>query len=600
MVQGGAQVIAEESSPVIGLLWNAPKVGETAIVRPVGNGCWPFTAEGPARANLSLIMEAARTLGYQVPERFLCYAGQLFYRLRRLEEVRLLGGVLGDWDAQGRTTLTYWSTPTEPTVTMGPDGEPRLDATDANRTHLSAIVVEAQEIEGCLAVAFLWDLRANLPAHNLPEIEPAAPLLPRHERGHLFVLSPAHYHALREALPKKTFHRHEGTPWPTARLDRRDAHGYAQIRPAALDDHLVLPPEEVDAWAARMWRQREELSDLDADVLDALCAIWLAQARSADDSAIVDVDGLLAMRGLKRKRSGPGRRGGYELEQRLAILRALSRIQNLWLDMMAGEAYDDAKGGRRRRTPRTFAVQSRAFVMTDRMGQLRLDGRMDVQRFIFRPGAVFARFLTGPGRQIALLSARALHYDPLKQWWEKRLARYLSWQWRIRGRRGDYLQPYRIRTLLEAVGKLMKFRRASRVRTRLESALDTLQCDGVIAAWQYSRWEEPPATSRDWAHNWLQATILIEPPAIIQEHYQQLNPRNAPPRAVMQGLASLADRIKLRRQALGLTLVQAAEQIGISPSDFDWLERGQRGRPHSPDLQRKVQRWLATEENDGR
>jgi hypothetical protein len=148
MVQGGAQVIAEESSPVIGLLWNAPKVGETAIVRPVGNGCWPFTAEGPARANLSLIMEAARTLGYQVPERFLCYAGQLFYRLRRLEEVRLLGGVLGDWDAQGRTTLTYWSTPTEPTVTMGPDGEPRLDATDANRTHLSAIVVEAQEIEG--------------------------------------------------------------------------------------------------------------------------------------------------------------------------------------------------------------------------------------------------------------------------------------------------------------------------------------------------------------------------------------------------------------------------------------------------------------------
>jgi hypothetical protein len=40
---------------------------------------------------------------------------------------------------------------------------------------------------------------------------------------------------------------------------------------------------------------------------------------------------------------------------------------------------------------------------------------MDVERFIFRPGKVFAHFLFGPGRQTALLSAKALHYDPYRQ-----------------------------------------------------------------------------------------------------------------------------------------------------------------------------------------
>jgi hypothetical protein len=268
--------------------------------------------------------------------------------------------------------------------------------------------------------------------------------------------------------------------------------------------------------------------------------------------------------------------------------------------MTAVDVYDTANPEQRRRKRRTLAVQSRAFVMTDRMGQLRLDGRIDVQRFIFRPGAVFARFLMGPGRQMSLLSIYALRYDPLKQSWEKRLARYLSWQWRIRGRNGDYLQPYRVQTLLDAVGKPIDIRRASRLRTRLESALDTLHRDGVMAGWQYSRWEEPARTSRDWMYDWLRTTILIEPPTIIQEHYQRLNLRNALPRTVVQGPVSLADRTKLCRQALGLTLVQAAEQIGVSPSDLNWIERGQRGQPPLPGWQQKLQRWLARGEHDGR
>ena len=105
------------------------------------------------------------------------------------------------------------------------------------------------------------------------------------------------------------------------------------------------------------------------------------------------------------------------------MLQALGRVQSLWLQMAKVEVYEATRTGRRRATQK--GIQSRAFVITDLFGQLRPDGFLDVEKFVFRPGQVFGHFLFGPGRQTALLSAQALHYDPLRQTWEKRLTRYL-------------------------------------------------------------------------------------------------------------------------------------------------------------------------------
>jgi len=45
-------------------------------------------------------------------------------------------------------------------------------------------------------------------------------------------------------------------------------------------------PEEAEAMAAKIWQQREDLSDLDSDVLDAIAAAWLERGpRSAPPSA---------------------------------------------------------------------------------------------------------------------------------------------------------------------------------------------------------------------------------------------------------------------------------------------------------------------------
>ena len=399
-----------------------------------------------------------------------------------------------------------------------------------------------------------------------------ASTVPPPPEAYLHVLSAAHYQALRDVLAQGDFAAVDGIPWPTAQLEKGRARGQAQLRPVVTDVQPYLPPEEVERLTQLMWRQRGELADLDADTLDALSAIWLYQARDANAAAVANVDDLLSLRGLARHRGGAGRRGGYRDHQRTAMLQSLTHIQNLWLTMAALDTYDGftARPTPRRGKPVTRVIQSRAFVMTDLLGQLRLDGFVDVEKFVFRPGEVFAHFLSGPGRQTALLSAKALAYDPYRQTWEKRLTRYLSWQWRCAAHAGDYLQPFAVATLLSAVGHPATPRRLTWQRARLEKALDTIQHDAVIATWQYAQ------EDTEWPHS----TVLIEPPDAIREQYQHLEQLAASQRRPVLASDALGARLKRRRQALGLSQLQAAEQhyAGANPGQHRRGGRGARAR----------------------
>jgi DNA-binding XRE family transcriptional regulator len=446
------------------------------------------------------------------------------------------------------------------------------------------------------------------PGHLLPLIRPTqlpSDVLTPLTEDHLTVMSSAHYQALREALYKKTFDRVEGNPWPTAQLSRGELLGQAQLRPPGADGRVALDQDQIQAWAKAMWQQREELSDLDADALDALSALWLSQARSVGDRAVADVDGLLTMRGIKPRSRGNGRRSGFETEQRGEIQRALAHIQNIWINIGHVDTPDDASDGPRRsadpRGKTKLTLQSRAFVITDRLGLTDESGTMvDMDRFVFRPGEVFAHFLMGPGNQTALLSAKALKYDPYRQTWEKRLARFLSWQWRVNAFGAD-ARPYRVGDLLDAMGKDVDARHPNWTRERLEKALDTLQRDGVIAHWQYDRWDEATMAQRGWARVWCESTLLIDPPPAVVEHYRQARlplPQPEQLTAVTDQLpdspADLGPLIKARRAELGLSQAQAAAALGVTQSYVSKLERGK-----LPDVtpsaafRKRLRTWLA-------
>jgi hypothetical protein len=349
-----------------------------------------------------------------------------------------------------------------------------------------------------------------------------------------------------------------------------------------------------------MWRQRDELSDLDADALDALSAIWLSQAHGVGDRAVADVDGLLTMRGIKPRSRGNGRRSGFEPEQRAEMQRAIAHIQNIWINVAQVPAATSERPEAGASDDQYLTLQSRAFVITDRLGRTDKTGTMvDMERFIFQPGAVFARYLLGPGSQTALLSAKALKYDPYRQTWEKRLARFLSWHWRA-AVPARHTRPYRVEELLDAVGKEVNTRYPNATRERLEKSLDTLQADGVIAHWQYDRWDEAIMEQRGWAQLWLGSTMLIDPPPTVLEFLRQerpaLSPRTSPTEAaeVPDDPGQLGELIKATRTDRGLNQTDVGRALGVKQSYISKLERNTNPevRP-SAAFRRRVRDWIA-------
>ncbi len=410
-------------------------------------------------------------------------------------------------------------------------------------------------------------------------------------QGYLATLNAQTYHAIRDALARNLFVKTDSTPWPTADISAGANKGFALLAPIDPKDAAALFPEQRDALVERMWAQRQQLSDLDADTLDALHAHWIL-TRNTDGYAAITIDQILKMRGLKPKRDGHGRRGGFEREQREEMRRSVTHVSNVWIRMHQQEVFDKTGKGRRGKR-RMEAVESRVMVITDRGGQITLDGYLEVDRLVYRPGHLFERFLQRDGRQVALLSAQALHYDPYRHTWEKRLTRFLSFHWRCIASRETLIQRYRVRTLLKTIGVDLVPRRGHRIKDRLERALDErLLRDGIVGAWQYDGWDDSAASGRGWFKRWLLAVVVIEAPDAIKNYYAQGGlARTA---AVFTSVpihttADLHERLKAERETRGLSQLQVAEQLGIGQGQYSKLERGARPRKA---LRARVEKWL--------
>jgi hypothetical protein len=415
-----------------------------------------------------------------------------------------------------------------------------------------------------------------------PQFLPAPPSQMTLHLPHIDVPSHSVYHQVRSAVATKAFFRVDGTPFPTATVHARDARGQAQLRPLVLDSGAEIRPEAEESLAKLMWQQREELSDLDSDIWDYCNWKWLQEAERPEDYVLVTIAELLAMRGIVKKINGRGQRGGYKKSQKEQVLKSIVHLENVWLKLVEFELYTSGRAGGR--SSLTEPIQDRAIRIRE-SGQLDFAGALQIHQIAFRPGSLFSRFLFGPGKQIALLSARALKYNLKSQTYEKRLARYLSWQWRIRASQLDYLQPYRVSTLVRAVDLKEDQRFPSRTRDRLERGLDQLQSDGVIRTWQYES-DRAQEGKIGWLPQWLKSTILVEPPQIIFERYQRIGQK----RGEVVEFSEVADRIKEKRLEANLSVLGAAEHIGVLPRDYLLAENGRRPAVSAID---KLVKWLS-------
>ncbi len=563
-------------------------MGPSAVAysRSKGNAVIPFDRAGEAQVDQMLRVAVDR--GVDLPPGFEFDAIQIFYGSDgRIDELRVAGfdSAGRPWQAAGRAPILRWT-----------DRGAELLEADSERRHFSAVVLDdgLDSPNDALMLALLWDVT------GMGEEEGS-------DGGYLNTSSAAVYQAVRDLISRAAFGADAAIPWPTAPVRTRDTAGEVSMVPAQFE-----AGQGFGVLAEQMWKQSRALSDLDADVLDALLHCWMAGAQADDEDVVVAVDEILRLRGLEPKRNSRGYGAGYHPKQRRQVVESLLRLETLWLDLVETST-------RKGEPPR--AIRSRALVMTDQMGRLGQDGTLDVERVIFRPGRMFGRLLSGPGRRVAKLPRKALEYDPYRFAVEKRLVRYLSWQWRIRAYEGTYLQPYRVETLLNAIGLEVDARRPSKLRERFEAALDRLHSDRVLAQWQYDDWREPSTLRRGWWRAWLDARVVLEPPFEIVESYRRLTtkPRSMPRsrsktpsrskigarpagsqggRGDGQGMSGragsveavpLAQQLIQRRKELGWSQLQVAERLGISRSYVSALEAGRRP---SVEVQRRLEDWL--------
>ena len=398
--------------------------------------------------------------------------------------------------------------------------------------------------------------------------------------NNLVVMSNAIYQFITEAISNQNF---------VCKLDQWPR---ATIQSARLAGSLQLLPGEEDRTASRMnqlHNDAQTLSEVDVDVLDSLCHLYLAQL---GDRVEIRFDDLLTIRGLKTKLGGTGRRGGYEKEQRIQVLKALSTIQSLWMELETVLVYEQGK-------PVNKKMQGRAFIFSNEDGSpCELNEKSLPERLYVTIGEVFEPFLQGAARQVKLLPNQAIEFNPYQRKWEKKLIRYVSWRWRTQARKASYLQPHKISTLLEKIGIQIDSQAPSRIRDRLEKALDLLEEEGVITFWQYNHWNEDGMSKKGWLRIWLDATIIIAPPDEIVSYYEPIERKKSiktpnnfslaqTKEEVCKNIGSVFKECRIKR---GLTLKQVSDELNISTSYISNIERG--GSLPSQTVYKKMKDWI--------
>lgn len=166
----------DEPPILVGIATETKSGGETVNVAVAGGALFVVRppsppgeeVSGPSETEIGMghagaIVSAARAIGVEVPEAFVFSAGQVFYKDRKLVEVRLSGFVNArlreSGEDSGEIVATPWSTPVAPSLTADEEGVLSLAPADAGRTHLSAKVVRTENEP--LAISLVWDLREN-------------------------------------------------------------------------------------------------------------------------------------------------------------------------------------------------------------------------------------------------------------------------------------------------------------------------------------------------------------------------------------------------------------------------------------------------------
>lgn len=429
--------------------------------------------------------------------------------------------------------------------------------------------------------------------------------------------SSAVYHKLREAISMNQFSP-DDEKVPTFIMNEKDRQTVAKILPE-VSYESSLSEQEIDKWESLMTEAVSKMDDLTADIMDIVNILWLSRDEVQESYASMirfHSDDALRLRQIQTV----GNTNAYRRKDREEVMKRLAALASIWVSTQD----DDVEIVDARKIEDddfSFSDMRRLFLVDDI--KFAFDKKtkepIGIYSCYIRPGRLLTNYLEGNGKSLGSISLKALSYNPRKQKYHKRLARYLSWQWRIRQRKSDYERPYKIggdKGLLAVMGLEVNHRYPNRTKEAFEGILDRLQGDGVIGRWYYLSIDELLCKHRQgWLEDyWMNLQVIIIPPASIFEVFSLSNldllkAKNIAPsppttqdvqheqiefelkekKKEIQVSPSIVQQIKKKR---GLSINRAAKEIGMAHTTLSRYLKGEIQTPQSKSYE-KLKEWLS-------
>lgn len=307
----------------------------------------------------------------------------------------------------------------------------------------------------------------------------------------------------------KSFNEHEDGVLRSELIDPKgNLTGKAELRLDTID----LPKgDEATLWLNLVQSTINAFDELTADLLDIISHMWLVQEKDDDGYINFHSDEVLKLRheNIEAKPLVIRERDRFKIMKRVAAL------SSIWLSMREDNVKVVNRASIKDDADYDFTTFHRMFDINN--VKVAYDKKTGEPKGIYelkvKPAPILRSYFDATLQTFVPIDLKIIQYSYNNQREQKRLGRYLSYQWKVRTLSRTLNQAFKVKTLLEAIDFPTSYNGVA-IRERLEHTLDELVKDKIIEEWYYKEpVDEERVGKRDWVRKyWSELSIMINPP----------------------------------------------------------------------------------------
>lgn len=293
----------------------------------------------------------------------------------------------------------------------------------------------------------------------------------------------------------------------------------------------------------QLWQRVRQFNDVDGDIFLAMLAQLLGTPPDARGGVWITTQQILEYRGIQPKThkkehlkvsTGTHRSAGHRFEDMQEIAEGMNRIRDTHITVRTWKENHKRKTTKKPTRKRVFQQESYLVTITDfiQQSQLFIEDEMEIGSdpglavaWYFKPGTCLETLLSGPNYRASWLLQQALHYDPYHEQWEKRLARYFTFQMRMNAEFGGTAIKRPIGKLIDELALPLNVDDPGKTKKRFEKAMRRLLQDKIISSWGPEDQYEQAMKRRsryNWIDTWLAYEIEIEAAPLSQDQAEAI------------------------------------------------------------------------------